>query len=89
MSVTLFPNLYEKEKWHTIKDFSYNDVPLTIYGVLHSLLSGSDKSRFDSLLKYLIKFKYGVSLYSLTIALLIALFLLMKYSSIDSSSFTL
>ena len=89
MSVTLFPNMYEIRKWHTIKDFSYNDVPLTIYGVLHSLLSGSDKSRFDSLLKYLIKVKYGVSLYSLTIALLIALFLLMKYSSIDSSGFTL
>lgn len=81
--------MYEIRKWHTIKDFSYNDVPLTIYGVLHSLLSGSDKSRFDSLLKYLIKVKYGVSLYSLTIALLIALFLLMKYSSIDSSGFTL
>ena len=81
--------MYEIRKWHTIKDFSYNDVPLTIYGVLDSLLSGSDKSRFDSLLKYLIKVKYGVSLYSLTIALLIALFLLMKYSSIDSSGFTL
>ena len=68
----LFPNMYEIRKWHTIKDFSYNDVPLTIYGVLHSLLSGSDKSRFDSLLKYLMKFKYDVSLNSLTIALFIA-----------------
>lgn len=64
--------MYEIRKWHTIKDFSYNDVPLTIYGVLHSLLSGSDKSRFDSLLKYLMKFKYDVSLNSLTIALFIA-----------------
>lgn len=64
--------MYEIRKWHTIKDFSYNDVPLTIYGVLHSLLSGSDKSKLDSLLKYLMKFKYDVSLNSLTIALFIA-----------------
>ena len=45
---------------------------LIVYGVLHSVASGSDKSKLDSLLKYLMKFKYDVSLNSLTIALFIA-----------------
>jgi hypothetical protein len=72
MSIILFPNLYEKEKWHTIKDFTLRCTIQNDYGVLHSVASGSDKSKFDSLLKYLMKFKYGVSLNSLTIALFIA-----------------
>ena len=71
------------------RDFSYYGVPPIVYGVLHSVISGSDRSKLDSLLKYLMKFKYGVSLNSLTIALFIALLFLIKYSSKVPSGSTL
>ena len=89
MYVSLFPSLYKKKGSTPHRDFSYYDVPPIVYGVLHSVISGSDRSKLDFLLKYLMKFKYGVSLNSLTIALFIALLFLIKYSSKVPSGSTL
>jgi len=89
MYVSLFPNLYKKRSGTPQRDSSYYDVPPIVYGVLHSVISGSDRSKLDSLLKYLMKFKYGVSLNSLIIALFIALLFLIKYSSMVPSGSTL
>lgn len=57
MVVSLYLYFCKKEKWHTIRRNLLMMYHLKNQGVLHSVTGGSDKSKLDSLLKYLIKFK--------------------------------